>query len=1454
MLGLPELDILVCQQLSTHDLSRCARVNKKWHSIVIPHLWRDLTGLERLNGQSQYFLRMVQEDYLAVQQSRAPQKEEHGVERPTEAPLSALSKYGHWIQLLPNLNKLQSVLHEFGSGQGKDPTDWRLPLHLLTRCSPDVQVGFFSYSFHVNLDRADMRQLLDFTLPRLRHLHIEVRASLAHTKVLELMALLDRCGATLCKLGLDFFICGRSGTDAIEEPTENDQKSWASLEELSLYQWYEYGRIDIKTFWPWLFKRCGQVESLELRKFRGSPEVLTQAMVTHMPNLDQCTLGTGQQSRRIPDVVIAKLLSGSCNGWKRVKLGAAAVFEEMATNALEKHYPTLEALELTGSCMLSDNEVVQVLCSCANLQYFTYLDVFGGLEAEAFIDLDPGSGLLKPWKCETTLKELRMRVTGTARPGWMDESDEDPFPDEGRAIHGLLFARLARLTNLETLWLGDGVFEGYLDMSLGSGLSKLSGLRSLKELSVRGLVTNVGVKEVQWMVENWPRLCVISGLDDYGHTKEVVEWLAKNHPKIMLNPRSLAQCARVCKRWHTLVVPHLWRDLTLLNTASKMCWRAFRLLVLEDYIEEEQRQKLQDEGYAMEQPTRPSSPLLALSKYGHWIQLLPDPKNLRRALIDAKAGRDKGLVAYKLLLHLSKRCSSNVQVQSYSVNIINLDLPPDNFRRQMIDFIMPRVRYLRIESPTRTPTNVSKLMDLLDQCGTVLRKLELDISIFGGSGVDDVKEEPTVNELGRWTSLKELILHDWKLGADTKIFWPWFFKRCGQVEKLELGKCSGSPEFLTQAMLTDMPKLNQCTLGVIDEFNPSIAWCDMILRRKVVSILSGSCNGWKEVTVGRGTIFRRVAMDSLEKHCSTIEMLDLNGCRGQSSDEVVHILRSYINLRSFSNLNDYSKLDAKVFIDLDPDTDALKPWKCEATLKELNIRIRGVPRTGGMGGGDNDEASVGQAREIQRGVYDRLARLTNLETLCLGRRAFEDDRDDPDYLDMTLESGLGKLSGLRSLKSLCFPDPKDLYRVLFGDGAGWDMGLAAYKLLLHLFKRCSPGVQIQSFWMNNDDLDLPQGSLQRQMIDFTLPRLRYLSIDTFIGIPSTSVPELMELLDQCGTVLRKLALNINILGAPGVDDWTLLKELILYDWSPKEDTKVFWPWFFKRCGQVEKLGLGECRGSPEFLAQVMLTDMPKLNQCTLGVTEMLEPIQECKVTALLSGSCDGWKKVTVGRGATFGRMAMASLEKHCSTIETLDLNGYSGQSSDEIVHVLRSYTNLRYFGNINDYSKLDAKVFIDLDPDTGALKPWKCEATLKGLRIRIAGIPRTDGMDESGSDEGASIGQACEIHSGVYDRLARLPNLESLWLGCRAFKDNGDDPDYLEMTLERGLHKLSGLKSLKSLCFRGIPGKIGIKEVQWMVKNWPKLRWINGLVGSGEDWGTVWWLRVNHPRIEVREM
>ena len=65
-----------------------------------------------------------------------------------------------------------------------------------------------------------------------------------------------------------------------------------------------------------------------------------------------------------------------------------------------------------------------------------------------------------------------------------------------------------------------------------SGLDKLSGIKRLKELYVLSDETKIGIKEVQWMVGNWPRLRVHRGLDKDKDHKEAVRWLQENHTGI----------------------------------------------------------------------------------------------------------------------------------------------------------------------------------------------------------------------------------------------------------------------------------------------------------------------------------------------------------------------------------------------------------------------------------------------------------------------------------------------------------------------------------------------------------------------------------------------------------------------------------------------------------------------------------------------------------------------------------------------------------------------------------------------------------------------------------------------------------------------------------------------------------------------------------------------------------
>ncbi|KAG0296339.1 hypothetical protein BGZ97_004562 [Linnemannia gamsii] len=51
-----------------------------------------------------------------------------------------------------------------------------------------------------------------------------------------------------------------------------------------------------------------------------------------------------------------------------------------------------------------------------------------------------------------------------------------------------------------------------LELSLASGQDELAGLKELEMLDVNKLTRQIGMAEVQWMVENWPMLNSIPGL------------------------------------------------------------------------------------------------------------------------------------------------------------------------------------------------------------------------------------------------------------------------------------------------------------------------------------------------------------------------------------------------------------------------------------------------------------------------------------------------------------------------------------------------------------------------------------------------------------------------------------------------------------------------------------------------------------------------------------------------------------------------------------------------------------------------------------------------------------------------------------------------------------------------------------------------------------------------------
>ncbi|KAG0265322.1 hypothetical protein BG011_005022 [Mortierella polycephala] len=521
MFDIPELDDMVCLTLSREELVHCARVNKKWHKVVAPYLWRDIPQIMRYKQESA-FRRTVLADYLQEQRHQQPLEEEsrgstQHIQVQSPCPLSSLAKYGPYIREIPSFDTLLEYL-----GPSRDIT-WP-PQKLAEQTEgPTAQSKCLESSYPIETSK--------------------------------LKYLLARCSSKLESLTTEADIADIGDDEEYEEEVEEGLEAGAQLKDLRLLQCDD--QLDSKAFWSWLWTRCHHLKRLDVCEISGIVPSLVEGMLTHMPYLDEIHLGRdGEDALHLTDNEVAALLDGSRKGWKVIEVKDTVEFWDEAKEALVRHYPTLEVLKVDGCGDFMGDDLARVLFSCPNLHTLVGIDdgsylenTYGEIDACTLIDRDPDTDSLKTWACESSLKVLKIKIKNIPRLDVEDQFDviAEAYPGQGRELQSRVYERLARLVNLEILWLGHYPYIVYdkhkepredqcdcLDMSLENGLGKLEGLKELKELNVSSMATRIGPKEVQWMTEHWPKLRAIYGLskDDDSDGDKAVEWLQQHCRKI----------------------------------------------------------------------------------------------------------------------------------------------------------------------------------------------------------------------------------------------------------------------------------------------------------------------------------------------------------------------------------------------------------------------------------------------------------------------------------------------------------------------------------------------------------------------------------------------------------------------------------------------------------------------------------------------------------------------------------------------------------------------------------------------------------------------------------------------------------------------------------------------------------------------------------------------------------
>jgi len=485
--------------------------------------------------RTRVFRRLVRESYLLERQSQGPHAQGHDTEQHTQAstlPLPLLAKYGHWIRQLPSPDTLCTRLKnpdgltQQQQGNGVDieqPTNYDLMRHLYKHC-PALEVHQLSQASNELISDDFLKIIAEYVIPRTRHLYL-YGGSLEFWR---LMYLLDH-GSNILESFTTDVITIYCVDERGQEESQKDAKPW-KLKRLGVLR--GMNMLNAGWCWSWLWKRCGQVEQLEVMQFRDFFQSLVEGIRTHMPKLNKLIL----RECDLDDNDVAALLSSSHHGWKEIVLeGSPTTIKGPATEALMQQCSVLEKFVADRCEHFSGHDTVRVLASSPNL----HTSMTTRVDANVFVDRYPHTGSLRAWACEASLTSLRVGITGVPRPDLPECRVQELYPGQGREIQSQAYDRLARLTKLESLWLGQTVSSwrlACLELSLESGLHKLSGLRSLKELGVMSLALKIGVEEVQWMAESWPELRTIHGMDlsNESPCKEAVEWLQRNRPEIRL--------------------------------------------------------------------------------------------------------------------------------------------------------------------------------------------------------------------------------------------------------------------------------------------------------------------------------------------------------------------------------------------------------------------------------------------------------------------------------------------------------------------------------------------------------------------------------------------------------------------------------------------------------------------------------------------------------------------------------------------------------------------------------------------------------------------------------------------------------------------------------------------------------------------------------------------------------
>lgn len=481
---------------------------------------------------------------------------------------------------------------------------------------------------------------------------------------------------------------------------------------------------------------------------------------------------------------------------------------------------------------------------------------------------------------------------------------------------------------------------------------------------------------------------------------------------------ALCQCIRVCKQWFALFVPYRWRYVSFdeqlppsgLSSLTPL-FRQMRLLSRDI------------DGH----PT-------VLQLCAHWIRRLHllsvpisfflDPNvecsNLTRIKyqLEEKGGSNQSLDAIRMLAKHPRLthvllAGLNLSCPKAGAELIKiLAGPEDNTvakgrplnRRSTNPF--PNLVHLDLSSYR----NVSpQLLDaLLRSMPRTLRKLELALSIDEDEGLtwkesqakaalQDTSARCGGNEYQEEYRLTSLMMDGRIVGIEESSFFP-ILSQSPELTRLILPKISTS--------------LVPTLAGIIKTCCPGIQKLDTYDDYGIHNntLLIDACPVLEQVELMCTHHLTGSLLQTLLMRSRTLTNLAMGVQAQVASSDIQLLMTVCSNLKVLRIHSDLDEGSGKAVLDIQDVYDS--DWTCLG-LYDIDIMFTYVPPS-------EDVASSGEKTSVKQmveNVYRQLGRLTKLKMLAIGWLPGQLDMDVP-RVDMSLESGLGHLHGLKELQFL----------------------------------------------------------------------------------------------------------------------------------------------------------------------------------------------------------------------------------------------------------------------------------------------------------------------------------------------------------------------------------------------------------------------------------------------------